>query len=727
MSNALFVESSKQIKDYLDKALPLDPALLKDAVPLPGTQEKGYSPIYRNKYLQNGLLSVPHPALTTLLDLFNVSKDVYATRNAFGVRPKYADGTVGPYGWQTYAEINVRKKNFGLGLFFILKNNPFKTNSEAHTKIDNHAANVGAGNMSFVVSLYSHNRAEWCIADLACVNYSITNTSLYDTLGSETSQHILGVTESPVVVCSKDKLRGLIHLKSQSPEALSNLIALVLMDPLDPTDPDVPGLIEDARANKIALYDFAQVEKLGEIASLPDVPPTADTIYTISFTSGTTSNPKGVVLTNLSAVAAVTFCVVNLQAKTPITTYCFLPLAHIYERMALQFALFSGALIGMPQGPSPLTLLDDVKQLKPHVLALVPRVLTKLEAAIKSQTIANNEKPLLQKLFTKAINTKQELQLVEDGAEGRHLVYDRLISVLRRKLGFDNVISFSTGSAPISPDTVKFLKAALNIGIGQGYGLTESFAGVTSSQRYEASPGSCGSVSVTTELRLKDIPEMGYSSEDKEGPRGELLLRGPQMFTEYYKDPNETAKAIDADGWFSTGDVARLDPVNGRLYIIDRVKNFFKLAQGEYITPERIENTYLSAFPLASQVYAHGDSLKTFLVGIVGVEPTAIGPWLQSRFKYKASEVTSQSDIERILNQNDVKKRFLVEMNASAKTLTGLERLNNLHLSIEPLTVADGVMTPTFKIKRAQASKFFAKRFVDLYDEGSLIKTETKL
>lgn len=725
---SLFTESPQAILDFIQSKFPVDVHSVKDAVALPGSKQPGFSSIYRNISLPEKLITTPHPSLTTLYNLFDLSKKVYPDRNAIGVRSTQPDGSRGPYEWEKYSSLDERQKAFGLGLFFILQHNPYKSDSPAHAKIDAHAATVASGEMSFIVTLFSHNRKEWVIADLACINYSITNTSLYDTLGADTSEYILELTESPVVVCSKDKLRNLILLKEKYPQQLANLIALVLMDPLAASDPEYAILNEHARANRIVLYDFAQVENLGTLARLPDLAPEPETVYTISFTSGTTGNPKGVVLTHRNAVSAVTFCLSNSQANSLPRVYSFLPLAHIYERMSLQFALFLGAEIGMPQSASPLTLLNDVQQLKPDVLGLVPRVLTKIEAALKAQTINNDEKPLLKKLFTNAVRVKMERQLVEDGAEGRHFFYDRLIGLLRKKLGFQNLLAFSTGSAPISPDTVKFLKAALNIGVAQGYGLTESFAGVSVSMLYEANPGSCGPICVTTEMRLKDIPEMNYTSEDKEGPRGELLLRGPQIFREYYKNPEETRKAKDEDGWYHTGDVARVDPANGRIYIIDRVKNFFKLAQGEYITPEKIENTYLSAFPLLAQVYCHGDSLKTHLVGIVGVDPVSIVPWLQARFKYLRADLANPVELQKILNEREVKKTFLIEMNASvSKSLHSLECLHNIYLAIEPMTVADGVITPTFKIKRAQASKFFGERFIQLYEEGSLIRAESKL
>ena len=723
MSVPLLPQSKRTIYKEIKDGLPLDPFTMSEAFPLLGTKQDGYSPIYRNRKSQEGLISVPHPSVKTLKDVFDIGTSNFPDANCIGVRAISTDGKPGPYQWETYSQIDNLQKCFGAGVFFILQNNPYITDSAAHLKIKDHNTLVRCGCESFILTLYSHNRREWCISDLACSEYSITNTSLYDTLGTETAEHILALTESPIVVCSKDKLELLVELKEKNTNSLSNLIAIVLMDRLGPSD---DALMQRANNGHIAVYDFEQVVCLGDISKAVAVHPKPETVYTISFTSGTTSMPKGVVLTHANAVSAVTFCLSNLKVIEMPRFYCFLPLAHIYQRMAMSFAYLIGTAIGMPQSASPLTLLDDVKHLKPHTLALVPRILTKFEAAIKAQTVNNAEKPMLQKLFANAVHKKAELMLRADGAEGRHLFYDRLIGVLRRKLGFDDLITMSTGSAPISAETVKFLKAVLNIGISQGYGLTESFAGICSSLSHEAVPGSCGPISITTEIKLKNLPQMNYTAEDEGGPRGELMLRGPQIFKEYYKDPEETAKAKNSDGWFSTGDVAKIDEMTGRIFIIDRVKNFFKLAQGEYITPEKIENTYLSAFPVLSQLLVHGDSLQTYLVSIAGVEPETAKLWIKRCFRV---EIASDEDMIEFMNKPEVKTQFLKAMNAAVHdSIQGFERIHNLRIGIEPMKIEDGVITPTMKIKRAVASKFFLRELSEMYEEGSLLKAvDTKL
>lgn len=721
---SLAVDESEYVNEVVKKNMPESDLETGSGVEIPDTAEPGYSLIYRNQYNSkhnNELLYRPHPSLNTYYALFQHAVNIHGKNPGFGTRSYNEDGTRGDYEWVTYNEINTHRKNFGAGVFYVLNNNPFQPSEDVAQRIHNHFDDPSN---SFVLSIFSSNRKEWGYADLACSSHSIVNTALYDTLGPSTTKYILELTESPVVVCSKDKLKSLIELKKQYPQELQNLTTLISMDPLDLRNPANNGkaLFDSAREQQIMLYSMDQVEKLGELNLVPDLPPTPETVYTISFTSGTTgAHPKGVVLTHKNGVASATFCLTRNHQwlDEQVRHYNFLPLAHIYERMNLNYTMFRGYKIGFPSTPSPLSLLEDVKYFKPHALLLVPRVLTKLEASLKAQTVNNTDKPILQKLFTRAIDYKIRQQSMNDGNEGFHFFYDRLIGLVRKKIGFENVKSFATGSAPIAPDTIKFLKAMLNIGLSQGYGLTESFAGVCSTPMYDSTPGSCGAPAVTCEMRVREVPEMNYTAKDPDGPKGELQLRGPQIFKEYYKNPEETAKALSSDGWFSTGDVAHISNKNGRVFIIDRVKNFFKLAQGEYITPEKIENTLLSTFPLLAQAYVHGESTQSYLVGIFGIEPETAGPWLKKNFNIS---VSSDEELLAKMNEVPIKTEFAKQMNGSAvKLLQGFEKIHNIKIMIEPLKLENDVITPTMKIKRPLAKKFFIDTLNDLYSEGSLL------
>lgn len=717
---SLIEESSERIYELIRETVPLAPLLLSKAIALPNSEEKGFSPIYRSAYSPDKLITKMHPSLDTLYALFEFGYQFYKDRRAFGVRKKLPDGTAGRYQWQNYRTVRQRRNNLGSGIFFVLENNPYRSKSEIHQNL---AYEPLKKNESFVLTIFSPNRPEWALADMACIAYSITNTALYDTLGPATSQYILELTESPIVLCSKDKIERLVALKRANP-SLTNLIVIVSMDKLD--DVKDAHLKPLAAANQISLYDYDQVEKLGEGNPLAPIPPTPDTAFTISFTSGTTgAHPKGVVLTHENAVAASTFRFVKDFKPSNVRLYAYLPMAHIFERGNIQQALTVGAEVGFPLSSTIATLYDDARELQPSPLPTVPRILSKLYAAVKAETVNNTEKPWVKYIYTRAINEKLRLQAEQkdDDVNPRHPVYDVFLDALREKLGLKSVEYLVTGSSPNSPNTLKFLKAALNIGISNGYGSTESFAGIMRTKSFDHNPGSVGPIGITTECRLKDFPEMNYTTRDKGGPRGELLLRGPQIFKKYYKNPEATAEAFDKNGWYHTGDVARVDTENNnQVFIIDRVKNFFKLAQGEFVSPERIENTYLASNPHLHQLFVHGNSLESFLVGIVGLDPVTIGAYLKDKFD---DEIRNQSDILRLLNDPVNKKKFLLDLNASVKhQLQGFEKLHNIEIYFEPLTVEREVITPTQKIRRSLCTKFFQENLDRMYLEGSILKNE---
>ena len=209
-----------------------------------------------------------------------------------------------------------------------------------------------------------------------------------------------------------------------------------------------------------------------------------------------------------------------------------------------------------------------------------------------------------------------------------------------------------TGSAPIDLTVLDYLKICFCCPILEGYGLTESSAGSCITKAEDPNAGHVGGPIKTLRIRLKDVPEMSYLSTDKPYPRGEVCMKGPSIFGGYFKREDKTAEAFDQDGWFLTGDVAQIYP-NGTIKIIDRSKNIFKLSQGEYIAPEKLENIFvLSSFVEQSLVY--GDSLKNCCVAVVVPSPAEVE-------KFKASHAGVD-----VYASKEFKKMVLDDMNRLA-------------------------------------------------------------
>lgn len=265
-----------------------------------------------------------------------------------------------------------------------------------------------------------------------------------------------------------------------------------------------------------------------------------------------------------------------------------------------------------------------------------------------------------------------------------------------------------TGSAPIDAAVLELLKVAFCCPFMEGYGLTETSGG--SSVTFPADPvtGHVGGPLPCVKWRIKDVEAMGYTHKDKPYPRGELCMKGSSVTTGYYKRPDKTAEAFDSEGWFLTGDVCQVYP-NGSVKIIDRSKNIFKLSQGEYIAPEKIENVFALSGNV-SQTMIYGDSLRSCCVGIVVPD------------KHKAKEWAKENgldgqNLEAIVNNKQFKAFILEDLNnlAKANKLSGLEKPKDIHLTLDEFSVDNNLLTPTFKLKRNIAREYFKPQIDEMY------------
>ena len=248
--------------------------------------------------------------------------------------------------------------------------------------------------------------------------------------------------------------------------------------------------------------------------------------------------------------------------------------------------------------------------------------------------------------------------------------------------------------------------------------MTETYAQGLAQSLDDLSVGNCGAPAPAAEVCLASVPDMEYLVTDQPQPRGELLMRGNTLFSGYFKNDEETKKAILPDGWFRTGDIATVD-ARGRFRIIDRVKNVLKLAQGEYISPERIENVYLAHLSFLSQAFVHGDSMQTFLVAIFGVMPETFAPFA-SKVLGKPIAATDLQAIDAACKNAKVRAAVVKELDRVGRknSFAGFERVRNAYLYLEPFTIDNELLTPTLKLKRPQAVKKYRAELDELYKEA---------
>lgn len=470
---------------------------------------------------------------------------------------------------------------------------------------------------------------------------------------------------------------------------------IISMDPLD--DDDRPGHSKKdmmtvwAKEKGVIIHDINEVEELGRQHPKPNFPPKAEDPITINYTSGTTGNPKGVLLTHHNAVAGASSCLMgNLYTTENDVGLSYLPLAHIFARVAENQCLWSGAAIGFFHG-NMLEILDDIKALRPTSFISVPRLFNKIANALKEATL---EAPGIKgALSRRAVSVK--MAQLKAGQSPLHGFYDRVwANKVKAALGFDRCRSFVSGSAPISPEILLFLRTIFGDNFIEGYGLTETYAIALSQLQGDPTAGNCGPASPVVELRLRDVPEMGYTANDAQGPRGELLVRGHTVFKEYYRDSAKTDEAME-NGWFRTGDICSVDKM-GRFAIIDRVKNLLKLAQGEYVSPEKIENVYLASMPMFTQGLVHGDGFQTYLVSLFGVDRDHFSKFAGKVLGKNMNPEDTTAVLEACADKK-VRLAVLREMDKVAKTakLTGFEKVKNVHLTLDPFTIENDLLTPT--------------------------------
>ncbi|XP_069872501.1 long-chain-fatty-acid--CoA ligase 1 isoform X2 [Dipodomys merriami] len=544
------------------------------------------------------------------------------------------------------------------------------------------------------IGIFSQNRPEWVITELACFTYSMVVVPLYDTLGTEAITYIVNKAELSVIFADKpDKARLL--LDSVENKLTTGLKVIVVMDSYG------SDLVERGKKCGVEIISMKAMEDLGRANKRKPKPPTPEDLAIICFTSGTTGNPKGALITHRNVVSDCSAFVKATEKAIIVnasdTHISFLPLAHMFEQILLCVMLCHGARIGFFQGDIRL-LMDDLKVLQPTIFPVVPRLLNRMFDRIFSQANTTLKRWLLD------FASKRKEAELRSGIIRNNSLWDKLIfHKIQSSMG-GKVRLMVTGAAPVSATVLTFLRAALGCQFYEGYGQTECTAGCCLSMPGDWTAGHVGAPMPCSLIKLVDVEEMNYMAAKGEG---EICVKGPNVFKGYLKDPGKTAEALDKDGWLHTGDIGKWLP-NGTLKIIDRKKHIFKLAQGEYIAPEKIENIYIRSEPVA-QVFVHGESLQAFLVAIVIPDVEVLAPWAQKK-GYEGS-------FEELCRNKDVKKAILEDLVRLGKEsgLKPFEQVKGIALHTELFSVDNGLLTPTMKAKRPELRNYFRSQIDELY------------
>jgi long-chain acyl-CoA synthetase len=633
------------------------------------------TPTYRNIVClhDNGGNLYTHywAGVNTLWESFMRGVENHPKNRCWGIRKLLDDNKRGEYEWKTYEECHKDVLTFASGLV------------ELGVK---RGANVG---------IYSINRPEWLLTSEACYAQSFVPVPLYDTLGPEAVAYIAEQAEIELVVCSVDKIPRLKEAK------LKSLKTIISMDPFEEGKVAIDG---------VKILTLSQVMEMGREKKHEPNPPKPEDLCTICYTSGTTGNPKGVMLLHKTMIAELAGCMkAGIEVRSSDVHISYLPLAHIYEKMLVELFMANGASIGFYSGQV-LQLFEDIGKLRPTIFASVPRLFNRVYDKIRSTV--KQEGGMKASLFERAYRSK--LENLKRGQPPESFLWDTLVfKKVRARLG-GRVRVITSGAAPLAAEVHDFLRVCFCCPVIQGYGLTETAAASAAQRQDDLTSGNVGAVFPSVEMKLVDVPEMNYWAKPKDNktpPRGEVCYRGPSVFVGYYKAEDKTKEAIDDEGWFHTGDIGQINP-NGSLSIIDRKKNIFKLAQGEYVAAEYLEGVYVQS-QFVQQIFVYGDSLKSVLVAIVVPKADNLKAWA------KQEGIENHDDLEALCKSPEVKKKVLEDMTREAKEhkLKGFEFVKNIYLEPNEFTVESDLITPTFKLKRPQLKEKYFKIINDLYEE----------
>ena len=524
-----------------------------------------------------------------------------------------------------------------------------------------------------IALITSTNRVEWCFFDQAALQIGAVTVPIYPSISSEDCVYNLENSGSKICIVSDEKLFDKINtIKSQLPE---------LQDIFTFDD------VKNAKNWKELLESGKETDNQQEVETIKDSI-SEDDLVSIIYTSGTTGKPKGVMLTHKNIVSDVLGCEDRIPHKDSKNKgLSFLPLCHVYERMIIYLFTTNGISIYFAESNEKLS--ENLKEIKPQYMTVVPRMVEKVYDAIyKRGTEAGG---LKSKIFLWSIKVAEKYK-IGDSKSLAHIIADKLVfSKWREGLG-GNIITLVSGSAALSKRLNTMFHAA-GIPILEGYGLTETSPVIAVNSFEHTKIGSVGRPIKNIDVKIQ---------ED-----GEITVKGPTVTQGYYKDEKQTKEAFTEDGYFKTGDIGILDKDNF-LFITDRKKEMFKTSGGKYVAPQVIENL-AKASQFIEQIMVVGDGEKM---------PTAL---VQPDFEF-AKSWASKNNINigvsptEIANSKELKAEIEKEISKINVHLGKWEQVKKIELTPVIWTEDNGLLTPTLKLKRKAIKEHFIKLYEKLYD-----------
>ena len=540
------------------------------------------------------------------------------------------------------------------------------------------------------VTTFSANRPENLVSDFACYLNRAVSVSIYATSSLEQVIYIANDTKCEVMFVGNTTQYNIAREAQAVCRSLKKIIVIKSIK-LD-ADDDSSMLWSDF----MALGDNAgeDCQKEVERRAAESVP---EDIATLVYTSGTTGEPKGAILTHSNYNAAMQSHHERLNMVTPDdTSMAFLPLSHIFEKGWTYFCLTEGVKVSVNRDPHDIQ--QTIQQVRPTCMCSVPRFWEKVYVGVQEKIAGMGA---FQRFMVKQalkVGHARNLDYVRLGKkapwwlETRYKFFDKKIfSLLRHVIGIDHGKMFPTAGAPVSSTIVEFLHSC-GINIVVGYGLSETTATVTCFPAKDYEIGSVGT----------PIPFVNV----KIGDEDEVLVKSPMVMKGYYNKPEATAEAFTEDGWFRTGDAGYIDG-NGALFLTDRIKDLFKTSNGKYIAPQAIE-ARLGEDKYIEQVAVIGDKRK-YVTALIVPDYEALKDFaVKNKIAYKS--------MEELLRDERVVEMLAQRMEQLQKGLASFEKIKKFTLLPKAFTMESGELTNTLKIRRPVINRNFAKENGGMYN-----------
>lgn len=540
------------------------------------------------------------------------------------------------------------------------------------------------------VGIFSRNRPEWMIADLAAVHAGAITVPVYDTLAAAQIKHIVNHSEMRIIfVADHAMLAKILEMKGELPK----LERAIVFDGDAPAGGPLSVMTWKALLEAGAAHQAKEPEafekRWKEIRR--------DDVLTIVYTSGTMGDPKGVLLTQGNILSQIETLPRVVQIHVGDVCVSYLPLAHIFERtVGLYLPIMNGSTVAFAESLEKLP--QNILEFKPDYLLAVPRVLEK----VYDRVLANVHQKggMSQRIFWWAVKSGRNWQKVRyekrvpASAKLKKRIAERLVTK-KVRAGLGGRLRFVvSGAAPLNPKIVEFF-VALGIPVLEGYGLTESSPVIAVNPLDKVVPGTVGRMIPGIQVEIWEKQLQGAPPEVE----GEIVTKGPHVMKGYYKDDVATKAAVDREGWLHTGDIGKRDSL-GFITITDRKKNIIVNSYGKNVAPGPIE-ARLGELKYISSIMVFGDKHK-FLTALIAPNFEELGAWA------KTKHLANTDDKAALVKHPEVQKLFRNWLDEVGKDFSHPEQIRKFTVLDHELTIANGLLTPSLKVKRAIVEKQYA-------------------